>query len=266
MHRVDIILQGPISGKTEETAQSYLTWKNIGNVIISSWGPIPCCLVNKGVLEIYSPDLDNPGYNNRNRQIFSTQVGLEFCHSNIVIKTRTDQMISIQSLQLMYDYFLENYKIKDYYNITGNPSGALFLIENYRNFPFHIQDHIIMGWNEDVKKMFSVELDSEGPADKAHCADNTGVYTNFSIRLRPNIYIAKAWYEYFDENIKHMYKNYKEYLVDGAPKYTEALALSSKWQDRVFKTFPRLEVYWEKYGIWYDTAYEWGIPYGSYHS
>ncbi|MBU8920996.1 MAG: WavE lipopolysaccharide synthesis family protein [Bacteroidales bacterium] len=264
---LDVILQGPIAGDTYKYAQSYLEVPDVKRVIISTWKGQPELQETDRLKVIYSDDLANPGQNNRNRQIFSTQKGLEQCSDfdTLVVKTRTDQHIRGHSWETMKRYFMANYKIEEKFLDGTGPKGAIFAIGLYTKFVFHPQDHLFMGFREDMDALFGLPLDPVLPVNIENPADNVGTYSDWAHQdLRPNAYIGMHYYARFDEHIQHMVDNFQEYIVDEAVCREEALAADKEFRDKIFKVFPPLDVWWGKHHRTYP--YEWGAPFSEYHA
>jgi hypothetical protein len=264
---IDFILQGPVSPETKETALNLLNYSRTNKVIISTWeGENIDNFIDDRILVIYNKKLINPGKNNRNRQIYSTYEGLKMCCADIAVKMRTDQRYSLETLELMYNYFINNYKIDEKFVNNLGPKGAIFTITLYANFPFHPQDHLFYGFREDLLELFNIPLDSEyPPEDMLENPTDYGIRTDFLFTdTRPNTYIGMYYYSKFDTNIEHMVNNYREYIVDKAPRFNEAMVYDIKYKNKIFKAFPKLNVFWYKHNRPYP--YEWGNIYGEYSS
>lgn len=264
---IDFVLQGPIWNQTIGTAEKLLKFEPIKNVIISTWeGDKLITSNNDNIRIIYNKKLKNPGKHNRNRQIFSSFEGIKMCSSDIVVKMRTDQEISQDSLELMYNFFKENYQIDEKFTDGTGPKGAIFTITLYKNFPFHPQDHLFWGFREDMINLFNIPLDSEYPPDDM--MDNPtdyGLRSDFNYTdTRPNSYIGMYYYSKFDDKIKEMVLDYKNFIVDKAPNFNIAMEYDKKYINKIFKSFPRLNIFWYKHNRYYP--YEWGVGYGEYHS
>lgn len=266
---VDIVMQGPIHDGTFATVRDYLWYPNVNRVILSTWEgerEVPDEIrEGESFRVIYSPDVENPGQNNRNRQIVSTQNGLKHCTAPIVVKTRTDQTIYSPSWDVMKTYFIDHYQIEERFLDGTGPKGAIFAIGLYKKFVFHPQDHLFMGWREDIKALFDLPLDPKWPRNLDSPGDNVGIYSDWAhTDTRPNAYLGMYYYARFDGRIAHMVENYTDYIVDAAKYRDEALALDAKYRDKIFKVFPKLSVYWEKYRVMYP--YHWGVPFTEYHA
>jgi len=262
---VNIIMQGPISPGTYEYAQSYTTFPYLDKVIISTWEGQPTLESTDKIKVIYTPDIENPGQNNRNRQIVSTQQGLKHCTATTIIKSRSDQHIRPHALTEMYDYFMKNNQIEEQFLDESGPEGPIFVLNLYTRFVFHPEDHLFMGWQWDIRKLFDLPLDPIYPVNMENPGDNAGVYSDWAHKdTRPNAYIGMYYYARFNKRIQHMVENYKDYIVDEAPFREEALELDRKYRDKIFKAFPKLDIWWQKYNR--DWPYDWTSVFTGYHA
>ena len=66
---------------------------------------------------------------------------------------------------------------------------------------------------------------------------------------RSELYIAIHYCKYFNNKINLFIENYKEYLVDDAPKINEAFELSEKILNKIFLPFPKINFEWPKHGL-----------------
>lgn len=262
---VDIVMQGPIYGETLLYAQSYLECPHVNQVIISTWEGQPTVEASERIKVIYSKDLDNPGMGNRNRHIAGTCYGLECVTTPIVIKSRTDQHLRGHSLETMYNYFLSNYEMPFKFVDGSGPKGAIFAVGLYTQFVFHPQDHLFMGWVEDIRALYSIPLDSKIPVNINNPQDNSGAFADWAhTDTRPNTYLGMFYYAKFDTRIQQMIQDVPRFIVDEAPEREEALALDRKYRDTILKAFPTLDIWWTKYGR--DYPYDWGVPFTEYHA
>ena len=253
MLMADIVMQGPIWSKTYTTAESYLTLPWVNRIFISTWEGQNSWDTNYRIIVVKSKDVANPGINNRNRQIYSSQVGVNLCTADLIIKTRTDQQIDIPSMKKMYDHFLRYYKIdKKFIDDTG-PKGAIFTIGLYSSYVFNPQDHLFFGFREDVQRLFEIPLDPIVPADINNPTDLYGG-TFAREATRPNAYLGMFYYARFDERIKYMVEHFQEFIVDTAPGKLEAFEAQLPYKDVIFKAFPTINLWWEKYNTSYPYA------------
>lgn len=245
---MQIVIQGPIHDSTIETAHYYNQLDFVEKVIISTWKPefslyydnIDFIFTEPPVNEIDSPC-------RMNWQIISSKIGIENTTSDIVVKMRSDQKIDHNSMIMMYDFFIRN-NSNDISYINGDgPVAPIFALGLNCCIPYHPQDHVFWGYRKDLLKLFDIPL-MDG---KILRTDN-----NFDYQLREPIYLGAHYYKHFDPIIQSYIDNFKEYLVDLAPKRQEAMDTYDKIRDKVFKVFPRINMWWEKYNM--------GYPYNGY--
>lgn len=235
---LDIVMQGPIFPGTLQTARSYLEFEPVNKVIISTWVGEPPFGVMDRIEVIHSNPLPVIGLNNVSRHVHSSHVGLQQATAPLAMKTRTDQCIKPHSLSMMYDYFFNNSAVEEKFLDGTGPKGTVFTIGMYTNFVFHPEDHLFMGWREDIQAVFNIPLDTV----HNHCNPEFCL-----THIRPNAYIGMHYFAKFDARIAEMIKDPKQFIVDGAPGRAEAIELYNKYRDRIMKPFPRIDLWWEKY-------------------
>ena len=265
---MDIIIQGGIYKGTVETAKSYLTLDFVENVIISTWKneDIPDKIDDDRITVIKSekPEIfdgtDTFGVKipiTINLQLVSSREGIKKSTSDIVAKTRSDQKISLESMEKMNEFFHKHcHDTKRLFIDKSGPKGSICIVGTNSLFPFHPQDHIFWGFREDVEKIFDIPFLPK----ELHSIDFSRVY-------RGPIHIGAHYAARFDEKINKYIQNYWEYLSSTGPKTdkrNEAISLSKEMMDDIFKVFPPFEMYWEKYnsGYWYAAYSLQGEYYG----
>lgn len=264
MSKIDIVMQGPLCSQTYEIAKQYSQHALVNKVIISTWDTWGHIQDDGTVITIYSPEIVNPGFGNRNRQLISSKNGIKYCTADIIVKTRTDQKLESDSIHRMYDYFIANNKIDVKFIDNSGPKGAIFVLGLFTKYPFHPQDHLFWGWREDIIALFDILPDEQIP-NCNQITDNSGAYTDYTHSVtRPNTFFGMFYYAKFDTKIQEMVIDYKTYIVDAAPKIQEALAIDAQYRDIIFKAFPKIKLWWYKHNR--DYPYDWGAPYSEYHS
>lgn len=240
MDKIDIVMQGAVDDFGEKIARYYAQLSFVDRVIVSSWdNQTPRLFFGESkIYPIFSKDPENPGIYNRNRQIKSSFEGLKIATADTVVKLRTDQLIPHEELQRMYDF---------YDGETVHVAGI------FQPFPFHPRDHWFWGPRNKVLEVFDIPHDPITP-------DAGDDYTKY---VRSETYIAMWYAALYDERVKKMISNPREYLVDNAPKIQEALNVSDKLTPEIFKPFPRINFLWPKYygnnGYPYDhKSKDWG--------
>lgn len=248
---MQIILQGPLLPETAEIAQRYLAEDFISSIIVSCWhgedvSPF-AGLPGIEVVQSQVPELCGPG--NINLQITTSAAGVARLRSDLAAKMRSDQAIAGSSLRMMRE-FCERH---DSVSAEGpGPRGPLFTTGAYRELPCHPQDHVFWGYRQDLQALFSLPLCTDGRPDPEHPAD-----LDYRDSFRANMYLGAHYHARFDADAVRMVSQPHLYLYDGSPRRHEALAMARRWGDRLFKTFPRVEMFWHQRD-WGSYAFDLG--------
>ncbi len=235
-------MQGGVSDETIKNSILYSKSPEVSEVVISTWdddkdklkilldGPVDKIKI------IFSRKPTNNGIGNRNLQIVSSLHGSIAANNNFIIKTRTDQ-------------YLNEYCISTIINRSDLSDAQILVAGIFPCFPFHPRDHIFAGYKNNLVKLFSAPLDAEQIPDTDNPPDdkwpNAGFYSNF---LRTEAYIGTHYCSLFDQEIKNMLNDYRNYLVDFAPNYKIAINKSKESIHAFFKPLPKLSIEWKKYG------------------
>jgi hypothetical protein len=270
-----IVMQGGIWPGTLETAMQYSEYFN---VIISTMENENISIEHSAIKVIKSPMPENRGQGNINLQIISSLAGLKACPDDeIVIKTRTDQRITIRALMEMQNIFEQSIVDRQgqvdisFYKDPKMPVWHIFVLGNQANFPFSSQDHLYVGFQKDLLNLFNIPCNAEaltgGWGRKEwgnHIQADKGL--NFDVHLRMPIYLGAMYYSKFYPSVKRYIDNWSEYLTDHAPKREEAMCFYNKVKDTVFKTLPKFEgeIWWEKMNCYYP--YDMYEPQGEYYA
>lgn len=240
---MEIVLQGPLDSYALTVANTYLECEFISKVIISCWDKDPELTINNDRITILrNIDVSNPGVGNRNRQIFTSFNGLNQVTSDICAKMRTDQLVSISSLHMMRDFFSKFEKSELGFFHGGSPKGRVFVTSLFRNYPFHPRDHIFWGYTSDLLQVFDIPFCSipfPGTVDESYYADHT----------RAETYIGSYYYSKFDYEITEYINNPLQYLVDNALERPRVMEKYYQIGEKVFKTFPAIQMEWPKRGL-----------------
>jgi len=261
---VDVIIQGGWWHNVLDNAEGYLELDFVDRVIISTWEDAPVTqddVTDERIVLIKNefPDYIGPG--NLNLHLKSALVGIDEANTEIVVKLRSDQKIFDYSFQTLYDFY-EAHKNESAskYSDGAQQKSKVFITGNGTLWPYHPQDHIFWGHKEDVRRVFDIPFSNE-PALGPEPID-------FSVRtgnFRNPIYIGSHYYAQFYPEAKKHLQEYKKYLVDDAPNFDKALDFYSGVKDTIFKPFPKIELWWEKYqsGYWYDLYSKQGEYYSN---
>ena len=237
---MQLVLQGPIYPETEAIVRSYLELPWIDKIIVSCWETCPQLPIRSHrVVVLHNTPVEFPSTGNLNRQIVSSAEGLRYVTADYAAKMRTDQKLSHAALCLMDEFF---WRFRDggarYIDGSG-PQGRICVLGNYTRFPFHPRDHVFWGHTADLRRLFDVPL-SATPWRKE---------PDFTRVLRPETYIGMHYVARFHPAVRDMLRSPELYLVDGAPRLREALAIDQALREQVFKVFPRVDLEWPKHQL-----------------
>lgn len=227
---MQLVLQGPLRADSEDVVRHYLAWEAVERIVVSCWESCrPLDLHDHRVVVVRSKPLHFAGINNVNRQIVSSRNGLALVTSRYAAKLRIDQVIAIASLRRMDECFWRN---------AAEPC-PIFVAGNYTRFPFHPRDHVFWGRTEDLVQLFDLPL----------CPDPFVASPDFTRSLRPEAWIGAHYCARKDRRVARFLADPQTFLTDGAPRIAEALLVHDQLRERVFRTFPRIDLRWPKYGL-----------------
>lgn len=249
---IDLILQGSADKYTLEIANHYLQLSFVNNIIISCWEDLHS--ENPRIKTIWNKPIEYAGIGNRNNQIYTSLIGLEAIETEFAVKLRSDQKISLDSMEKMNLFYQEHKERKLTYQNNGDlPYNRILVAGIFKPFPFHPRDHIFWGNTKDLMEVFNIPHD-------------TSTFINYNSSVRSEAYIASYYYAKFDKRINEFIKNPQEFLVDNASRAKEAFDISDKLITKVFKPFPKIDLEWPKHGM---TSYHYDYTekeYGEYWS
>jgi len=239
MRKIDLVLQGSANNYTLEIANHYLNLEFVNNIIISCWENDVIETNNDRIIILKSSDVINPGCTNRNRQIKSSLEGLKLVKTEFSVKLRSDQKISLESMMLMYNFYEKN-KEREliFYDDEQKPKNKICVAGIFKPFPFHPRDHIFWGNTKDLIDVFNIPYSPSIPG----C-------DNYNLVLRSEAYIAVHYYAKFDSTIKTFINDPRLYLVDNAPKISEAFEINDRIITKVFQPFPKIDFEWPKHNL-----------------
>lgn len=257
---MDIVLQGNLSEATKAVVNNCLKTSFVEKLIVSCWDTCDTSWIeNPDIVVVKSRDVDNPGIGNRNRQIKSSLAGVRATTSPHVAKLRTDQIITVDSLEMMYRFFEKFKEPQLKYSDGSGPQTQLFVAGTFWPFPFHPRDHLFFGGREDLIRLFDIPHCPYAPTPDEQ-------YNSFS---RAECYIGTHYAKHFLPDIWRFLENPELYLTDAGVYRGEAMALSNDYRDKIFKVFPRIEFAWPKHNMptyhywhtqgieyWHDTPWE----------
>jgi hypothetical protein len=238
--KMDLVIQGPANNYTLEIVNLYLNLDFVNNIIISCWeGDNVDPNMNERVRVIFNKDIPNPGITNRNRQIVSSYNGLKEVTTKFSAKLRSCQKITLESMQLMYDYYNKHKERSlSFEDDVNKPFNRVCVAGIFKPFPFHPRDHIYWGNTMDLLDVFDIPLDTYNGVE------------DYSKITRSEAYISSFYYAKFNKKINHFIENYETYLVDNAPKINEAFEINDEIITKVFLPFPKIDFEWPKHGLY----------------
>ncbi len=233
MRKVDIVIQGTLDSYTKEIAEHYSSLEWVDSIIISCWKDDPQIICGNKIVRSFP--LSNNGIGNRNAQITSSHKGLSQVTTDFSAKLRSDQKISLDSMNLMYEFMLEH-------------EDKICVMGMYKPFPFHPRDHSFWGQTKKLVSLFDIPLDkaSHHISNPHDSWPHAGFY---AANTRAECYIASQYLAKEDWRVKKMTEWPSEYLYDFSPKWNEALALSEELMVKYFIPFPRINFEWPKHGL-----------------
>jgi hypothetical protein len=224
MPKVSAVVQGKFVEESFDVIANIRESGVFDEVIFSGW---EYCSTPVNLDSIKSRKPDNCGIGNRNLQIVSSLEGAKACSGEICVKFRSDQIISVDSLRLMSDFYKE----------CGD--GAVCVAGIFKTFPFHPRDHIFWGRREELIQIFDIPLDSNPHVSNPDYNKNT----------RAETYIGAHYASKFNKRVLEFLESPELFLSDVAPRRAEAMNISDELTQRVFKPFPRIKFAWPKHGM-----------------
>jgi hypothetical protein len=166
-------------------------------------------------------------------------------------------------MKLMAQYFLNHCfdGVIDVGNVItlNHPGGNIFVLGIQTRFPFSVQDHVFWGFRGDLTRLFSLPLSTD-PVTGSWSKEGWGNHQqrdaglNFNIHLRMPIYLCASYYALWLPQVRTFLDEWPKYLTDNAPHLNIAMEYYNKVRESLFAPFPRIKMYWEKYGHEYPYA------------
>jgi len=235
MQKLDLVIQGQIFDYTQKIVDSYKTLEWVNDVIVSTWEDDPPILADKVVRSL---PITNLGIGNRNAQIVTSHRGLQEVKTDFCAKLRSDQTISLDSMNKMYGFSLKNQE-------------KICVAGFYRPFPFHPRDHIFWGQTAEVAEVFDIPLDKQEKVPISELWPQKGSYAQYT---RAECYLVSQYLAKKYSRVKAMTENPQNFLVDFSPQWETARELSEELMDKHFIPFPKIDFQWPKHNI---TSYDY---------
>jgi hypothetical protein len=145
--------------------------------------------------------------NNSNRQLISTQNGIEKTTKKYCLKLRSDLVLQNARFLEYFDKFPAadgNFKIFEHRILSSSIFAREFSCETKRPLPFHPSDFWLFGLTEDLKKYFSNTPTQNGAelADYNLKYPHKLPYANLFWQYAPEQYFCVAWVKQFFPDIQ----------------------------------------------------------------
>jgi hypothetical protein len=231
--KVDLVLQGTLDNYAREIAEHYKELPWVESIIISCWKDDPQIIAGDKIVR--SLPLSNNGIGNRNAQITTSHKGLMQVKTDFAAKLRSDQKISLDSMNIMYEFMLKH-------------EDKICVMGMYKPFPFHPRDHSFWGKTKELVSLFDIPLDNS----KHHISNPHDSWPNpgfYSLNTRAECHIASQYLAKKDSRVRNMVNWQSMYLHDFSPRWQEAKDLSDELMPKYFIPFPRISFEWPKHGL-----------------
>jgi len=247
---MDFVVQGKVyQRETSQLVKNLLELDFCDRVILSCWETCDNFLPMNGKVEVVrSKRPEYAGDANRNLQIVSSLLGIKRSSSEICAKLRSDQIVSVESLKMMNDFYAENRQV-----CVESQSGAVCVAGIFKPYPFHPRDHIFWGSKKELVRIFDIPL-----SDEPHIGNR-----DYSLISRAESYLGVYYAAKFDERALLFSQNISEFISDSSPRRAEAMQISDELTPKIFKPFPRIKFSWPKHGL---SSYHYHVtePMGEY--
>jgi hypothetical protein len=242
MNKIDLVIQGQYTNFTDEIVSSYLNLPFINKIIISCWETDKEQTIFSDKVEFVriSSYKKYPGPANVNLQLATSLSGVKKSDSNLVAKFRSDQLLNLEGIDAMYQFFIENLK-----------DGRIFVVGNHFNLLFHPKDWIYWGYRKDMINLFDIPHEVNDVCEQLGV--NSKNYSSFMhLMTRAETYIGAYYCSRFDDRVLEMINNQNLYLYDGSLNWNYAKKVSDEIMPKVFKSFPRqkINMIWPKKNIY----------------
>ena len=268
MNKIDVVMQGPFFNALTNNAKRFVDLQFVNKVIISTWEDVSIndeIINHEKVILIKNRYPEISGPTGTSLALISSLAGIKKAESDIVIKLRSDYDVPVDSLQQLYNYYEthKNDKTKKY--LDGSKQfSKIFVTGIGLTYPYHIQDHTYCGNKNDLIKVFDIPPEMTPPYGEKRLDNSPTMFNVENQRFRAPIHIGAHYYSKFYEKAKHHLEHWEDFFCDNSPHKQEALDFYWSIKENIFKPFPRIKIYWEKYDQEYP--YEWYGSMGEYYA
>lgn len=255
---IDIVLQGQCTPYTVETAKIYSALDFVNLVIISCWeGDTVDVITHNKIKVVKTKTPVNPGTGNVNLQLLSSYTGVLNSTSPYVMKVRSDQRYTVDSLKSIFEYFIQNKYLPSQSSVTSfKPKGRIFTRGIFETFLFHPNDHLFLGHRQDLLELFNIPPYTHNISEIIDL-EKKDLWKYYDSFIRGESYIGAHYCANFNLEVNKYLLEPNQYLHDNAPKWEEAYNLSSKLVKQVFKSLPKstIDLIWNKHN-WNGVPFE----------
>ena len=247
---IDIVLQGPLQPYTARIADQYTKLPFVNAVVISCWESCPDIddtmidWENPKIYVLKSEAVEFPGSWNRNRLVKSSYEGIKATAADYVVKMRGDQVVSLESMLKLYDYYFSKSEINpEYFGEEAKPLAKIGIMAICKDYPYHPIDHIFWGRKEDLLTLFGIEYDMSWYDEAVSKKPYEELY------IRSEVYLTTPYVAKYNKEAAIHLADADTYLKDKAPKVSEALEVSQEVMKQLFLLFPKIQMQWPKNGM-----------------
>lgn len=231
---LSVVVQGGISKYTLKSLKRIREFLPNSEIILSTWKDTDISFLSGYYdLVVFSDmpeafDYGNGSLNNLNRQLISTQKGIELSKRKYVLKLRSDLVLKNNKILNISDTYKRNNDLLLFKKriIVGNIFSLKFTTNGKeKNFmPFQISDWFFLGLKEDIKKLFDIPIAKEPDNTyyfKKHTYDKNKYchFKNLTWRYTAEQYIQYMCVsKYFSISFKHM-MDYNKKNIEFSEKY-----------------------------------------------
>ncbi len=261
-------MQGPFFNALVNNAKRFVGLEFVNKVIISTWEDVSIedeIINHEKVILIKNDYPKISGPTGTSLALISSLAGIKKAESDVVIKIRSDYDIPVDSLLKLYNYYdnHKNEKTENY--LDGSKQfSKIFVTGIGLAYPYHIQDHTYCGHKDDLIKIFDIPPEKTPPYGEKSLDHSPKMFNLENGRFRAPIHIGAHYFsKFYKEAQKHL-EDWENFFCDDSLYRQEALDFYLPIKENIFKPFPRIKIYWEKYNQEYP--YQWYGSMGEYYA